>query len=58
MSGWICGSIMCAEKRTSAQPFPNAKVSRCGFARPQAVNFRIAQSLACMTAGPPVSLGP
>ena len=58
MSGWTCGSIICALKRTSDHPLPNAHGSRWALTRPHSPNFLMAQSLACMMPGPPVRRGP
>ena len=46
MIGWICGSVMCAVKRTSDHPLPNAHRSWCAFVSPHSPNFFIVHSLA------------
>ena len=58
MIGCGSGAIMCAENRSTLQPWPNAKRSWWTLARPHSVNRFIAHSLARWNFGVPVTRGP
>src|SRR5262245_48083030 len=56
--GCVCGSTSCAEKRSTRQPWPNAKRSWWTLVSPHSVNRFMAHSLACCSCGVPVTRGP